>query len=95
MQVSVATFVWLVRQVLATEKTSFNVDFDDVRQIIFQAQSDGHITVAEGFEILEAIVSMLMPASPFDWTKGPSTLEKPSQLPGVPQDREIRGSGHD
>jgi len=75
MQVSLSTFLWLIKAFLSNCPSSqFSIDFDNLRQTIFQAQSDGHITVAEGFEILEAVYTMVMPASPFEEQKGPSSL---------------------
>ncbi len=95
MQISLTTFIWIVRQFLSNSESEFHVDFDELRQIIFRAQSDGHITVAEGFEVLEAIYSMLSPALPTEWSEGPSKVGQLSQLSTFPSLREKQRGDHD
>lgn len=89
MQVSLSTFVWLLRLFFTNdEKSRVEIDFDGLRQTIFDAQSDGHITVAEGFAILEAVLSMVMPASPFDMQKGPSDATVSGASPNLVRGKE-------
>ncbi len=93
MQVSLSTFICVMRIFLKKDERSLiQIDFDGLRQVIFDAQSVGLITVAEGFAILEAVLAMVLPVSPFDDQKGPSADAGLSpQQPGTP----VRGPGGD